>query len=325
MTREVVVYTGSRLHFGPLSHGAAAGRYFGGVGTMIDDPGCALAVRHASQDELSGPAQAVERAARLLERYRRSPLGNRAAAGYQVQMSEVIPAHGGFGSGTQFNLALARAVTALDRPWPVDVHDLAALTGRGARSALGIHGFEQGGFLVEAGKEVAEAVSPLVARVEFPAAWRWLLITPEDSAGLSGEREIEAFQQLPPMPDATTGRLCQIALMQVLPSLVEQRFDAFSEALFEFGRTVGEYFAPVQGGVYADPRMACLAEALRRRGLHGVGQTSWGPTLFALCKSTDEAREVAGEIEEDERYAECVVRIAKGLNRGAMVSLGEGE
>lgn len=320
MTHEVVVYTGSRLHFGPLSHGAATGRYFGGVGAMIDDPGLALTVRHADRDEFQGPAQTARRASRILKSYRDAPWGRRAAAGYAVQISESIPSHAGFGSGTQFSLALASALTTLDRRFGVDLRDLAMLTRRGVRSALGIHGFAQGGFLVEAGKESADAISPLVARFDFPVNWRWLLVTPTQAAGLYGDSEAEAFRTLPAMPETTTGRLCWMVLMRLLPALAEQRFETFSEALFEFGQAVGEYFAPVQGGVYADAEMANLAEKFRRDGLRGVGQTSWGPTLFALCESTAQARGITADLEQDGRYGECRIRIAKGLNRGAMVS-----
>ena len=46
---------------------------------------------------------------------------------------------------------------------------------------------------------------------------------------------------------------------------------------------VGECFSPVQGGNYANPRSTELVKALLTWGAAGVGQSSWGPTVFGLA------------------------------------------
>src|SRR5256885_2047192 len=68
--------------------------------------------------------------------------------------------------------------------------------GRGKRSALGVHGFAQGGFLVEAGKRDADGVAPLTARADFPEDWRVVLVLPPWGQGLHGAAEGRALQGL---------------------------------------------------------------------------------------------------------------------------------
>ena len=63
---------------------------------------------------------------------------------------------------------------------------LAELVGRGERSAIGTHGFAQGGLLVEGGKAAGESVSPLVSRLELPADWALVLLIDRGQRGLSG-------------------------------------------------------------------------------------------------------------------------------------------
>src|SRR5204862_353231 len=77
------------------------------------------------------------------------------------------PEHTGLGVGTQLSRAVARAVCP-----GVPAVELARLAGRGNRSAIGVYGFEAGGFLVDGGKRDDAALAPLMARVDFPGDWR---------------------------------------------------------------------------------------------------------------------------------------------------------
>jgi beta-RFAP synthase len=199
---------------------------------------------------------------------------------------------------------------------------LAQRVGRGARSALGIHGFARGGFLIDGGKSRPDVVGTLAARADFPADWRMLLVTPESRPGLAGSAEIDAFGKLPGMSGATCDHLCRIVLAELLPAVLEADFKACGEALYEFGENVGEYFAPVQGGVYADAEMAELVAHLRQRGVRGVGQTSWGPTIFALCSNANEAAALVHDLAECGRWNDCRMCLAAPLNTGAAIEFG---
>jgi beta-RFAP synthase len=262
----------------------------------------------------------------------------------RVELTRAIPAHRGFGSGTQLALGIARALASLAGETDVSMAELARRTGRGLRSAVGAHGFQQGGFLVDGGKahlDVARpgvrrlhaeeddanvsivaatgihALSPLVARAAIPESWRFMLVRPKNAVGLSGQSELAGFASLPPMPAETTETLCRILLTELLPALQEARFGEFASALGEFGRTVGRYFAPVQGGVFAHREMADLDAFLTEQGIAGAAQTSWGPTICIPFPDHLSAGEMARELGRSARWTQCEIQIATPLNQGA--------
>jgi beta-RFAP synthase len=245
---------------------------------MVDRPGFTVRAAPAAAEQLIC-GRWESRVASLLARLRAvNPVGP-----LRLEIAEAPPAHAGLGSGTQLGMAIAKIVSLLAGEADPPSEVLARRAGRGLRSALGLHGFLQGGLLVEAGHCQSGEISPLVARVEFPGEWRFMLIKPRDAAGISGMDEAGGFARLPPMPLVTTERLCRLALTEILPGTIERDYDSVCRSIGEFGRLVGEYFAPVQGGVFADPRVRGFESLLTDRGLRGYGQSSWGPTLFVLC------------------------------------------
>jgi beta-ribofuranosylaminobenzene 5'-phosphate synthase len=295
----------SRLHFGLLGLPADGRdrwpgidgrpglpvRHFGGVGLMIDRPSLCVRVEPATAWSASGPlhARAQEFAKRFVESL---PAEERRP--FRVAVESAPPEHTGLGVGTQFGLAIAKAVAIeCGHPdWPAA--DLAARVGRGERSAIGVHGFERGGLIVEGGKRPGEAISPLVGRWGIPAEWRVLVYTPPGETVWHGGHERQAFAKLAeagPSP-AETEALCRLVLTGMLPALASADLNAYGEALYEFNARVGDAFAPVQGGRYASPAVAALVARLRGMGVRGVGQSSWGPTVFAVVGSPGEANDL---------------------------------
>lgn len=289
---------------------------------MVDQPGFRITASPAEIDSVNGPEEHTERAQRFVESYRSRCPPEAQPPACRLRIHEAAPPHAGLGSGTQLGLAVAQSLALLAGEGHVDSVELAQRVGRGLRSALGIHGFARGGFLVDGGKRSDESPAPLVARADFPAEWRMVLVTPE-TPGLSGAEERNAFAALPPMPQALTGELCRVALLELLPAVLEAEFDTCGDALHEFGRQVGGYFAPVQGGVYADPSMRELATHLRRGGIRGVGQSSWGPTTFVLCRHHSEAVGVIRDLTRDARWAACGFRAAAPMNTGAVLEFAD--
>ena len=318
MAREVVVTTGARLHFGFFAHGQKGQRQFGGVGAMVEQPGFVVRMTAAPRDDFRcGDWQG--RVEALLARLRAAGRGAATDLPLRVEIVAAPPAHAGLGSGTQLAMALAKAVTALAAEIDLPHIELARRAGRGGRSAVGLHGFQLGGLLIEAGKRAPEEISPLVARVDFPEEWRFVLVRPRGAAGIWGSEEANEFYRLPPMLHELTANLCALALTEIVPAALEHDFAGASESIGRFGRLVGEYFAPVQGGVIADAQMRTLAATLQSRGIEGVGQTSWGPTLFVLCPSMAFAHDLAAELSGSQAAADCEITVAAPLNRGATV------
>ena len=281
--------TPSRLHFGLLALGPQAPRQFGGVGLMIDAPGLRLSASPSRAWEASGPlasrALAVaERAAAALTRR-----GIEAKPG-RIEVLSAPAEHVGLGVGTQLGLGVARLVCELAGLAEQPAGELAQLSGRGLRSGIGLHGFVQGGLIVDGGRAEKSPIPALLARLEFPWEWSVLVVIPPQGSGLHGPSELRAFADLPPFPDALTDRLCRLVLLGLLPAVVERDLSRFSEALEELQERVGEGFAPAQGGVFARPELEALVGLLRAEGLLGVGQSSWGPTLYGFSDAPADRR-----------------------------------
>jgi beta-ribofuranosylaminobenzene 5'-phosphate synthase len=296
------VETGSRLHFGLFSlPGANAehskwldgegqpsipARNFGGAGLMVKYPGIALTVAPAAAWSAQGPC-----AGRALNFAKTVCAGLGVQQSFAVNMELCPQEHVGLGTGTQLGLAVARAIAMATDHADSAVTDLAKLVGRGRRSALGIHGFVHGGFLVEAGKPEPDGISPLVAQLQLPDEWSVLLVIPRGLQGDHGQREAEAFQQLERTPQilARTEALCRVVLLGMLPALAERDLESFGNAVYDFNRRVGEMFMPWQGGIYSHPAAAELICGLRNAGVKGVGHSSWGPTVFAIVPCQEAA------------------------------------
>lgn len=315
---QVTVRTGARLHFGPLAIHDGPGRSFGGIGLMVDRPGCTVRVSRsdAAVDEYHVAPAILPRIRGVVDRFRACGV-SREPTRFAVSVDAVPPAHCGFGSGTQLSLAVARGLIEV-AGGDVDTRILALVGGRGDRSAIGIHGFLSGGFLCDAGKRSDETLGVLACRLDVPAAWRFLAIRPVDRGGLSGAAETLGFRSLPPMDCERIGRLARLVLTEVLPAVRAGEFDDFAVALEEYGQTVGQYFAPVQGGVFSDAQMARLAEHLRGRGVRGVAQTSWGPTIVVPQPRSADAEQLVHELRAEGLLEGCDALIARPLSRGAV-------
>lgn len=273
----------ARLHMGFLDMNAGMGRRFGSLGTGVQEIATELSAVRAETVSAEGPA--AERAIRLAKKIL-AHLG--VDGGAHIMVREAIPAHAGLGSGTQLGLAVG---SALARLYGVDlpVAALARLTGRGRRSGVGIGTFSLGGFVVDAGRGAGTGVPPVVARVPVPESWRLMLVLDPARRGLSGARESEAFTRLGAMPEATAGELCRLTLMCVLPALVEDDCRAFGSAITRIQQLVGDYFAGAQDGAFSSPLVAQALELLAGSGAAGGGQSSWGPTGFAVFASETDA------------------------------------
>jgi beta-RFAP synthase len=312
---SVRVRTGSRIHFGLLSPGEGGPRRFGGAGLMVDRPGVDLIAAPAPSFCVEGPL--AGRAASVA----RSFTGGEPRCSIRI---EAAPReHSGLGTGTQLGMAVAKALSILAGEGGLAVEDLARRAGRGRRSAIGVHGFELGGFLADLGKGRGEGLSPLAAHLAVPEEWRFVLLAPAAGGGISGRVEEEAFEALGAVPARTLDALSRTLLLGLIPSVMERDFGAFSAALREYGDLAGQCFRAAQGGVFARPEAAALVDLLRRLGACGSGQSSWGPTVYAAAAAEDEAAFLAREVAD--RFGTGVeITVACPLNAGARVDIAGG-
>jgi len=311
----VVIATPSRLHFGLLRFEHSEGLSYGGLGMMLADPRWEIEIDAA--DQWAGEGVGFQRALELARRVVNAIDAVQKPQALRVRIRQAIPAHRGLGGGTQLGLAIAAGVRRLlDLP-DASASELAAASGRGQRSAIGAHGFVHGGLLWEKGRLAGQPLSQLAARVLLPEAWRIVLVDTGAPSGLSGKPEVDAFKALPPVPVATTRRLEQLAEEAILPSAKRGDLAKFGEALYEYGRTAGECFAPVQGGPYASPSIARCVRTIRQLGVAATGQSSWGPTVFAVTESIEQAKQLCDSLANNPATAEYATQITAPNNHGA--------
>lgn len=277
----------SRLHFGlfrvPAAGTEGDARAFGGVGLMVERPGVVVVARPADSWQFEGPL--ASRAQAFAARFMAS-LPEESRRPYQVLVERCPAEHTGLGVGTQLALAVAKALAVASGEPELRSVELAGRVGRGERSAIGVHGFDRGGLIVEGGKHPGPDVAPLVEHVTLPEAWRVVLFTPPTEPRWHGERERSAFAAA---SEGAPEALVRLAETAVVPAARSGDLDAFGEAVYEFNRRAGEPFAAAQGGIYASTEIADLIADVRNYGVKGVGQSSWGPTVFAIVGSVGAA------------------------------------
>ncbi len=317
MSRLVHIAAPSRLHFGLWSLASASGRQFGGVGAMVERPGLTLMIRPAEQFEVCGPL--ADRAATFARRW--AEFHRVAAPDCRIEIESAPPEHAGLGTGTQLGLSIAAGLSAFAGLPSQSPQELALSVGRGLRSAVGTYGFVQGGLIVEQGKLPGEPISPLDCRLDLPAAWRFLLIRPKDLVGLAGDDESAAIASLPEIAPAVTQRLIAEARDHLVPAAATGDFAVFAESLYRYGRLSGQCFAPRQGGPYNGPVLTRLVEQLRACGAAGVGQSSWGPTLFVAQPSQAAAETLLRQLHELPDLPPLDASIAPPANRGAQIDV----
>jgi beta-ribofuranosylaminobenzene 5'-phosphate synthase len=314
---SVTLTVPSRLHLGFLDISGTLGRRFGSIGLALDRPVTSLTIRDGA-GERSIQGSEAERVAGYVSAMCRH-LG--ISDSHELIVHQAIPAHAGLGSGTQLALAAAAALRAL-HGIPLDPREDAMLLDRGARSGIGVGVFEQGGLVVDGGRDDGNRVPPIVSRLKFPARWRVLLVLDDRRKGMHGEPERQAFRDLPRFPEARAAHFCHLVLMRILPALAEEDLEAFGSGIGALQAELGRYFEPAQGGLYTSPAVDQAVRFLAAQGGVGPGQSSWGPTGFVFAGSADAAAELGAAFRRQNRFADLRLLVAAANNRGAMVETG---
>jgi len=319
MTR---VSVGGRLHFGFQNLSLAHDRLYGGVGVAVDEPRLSLSAEPDDEVSCDDPTvdPYVERAVTHL-----------GVPGAAVSVDRSLPRHVGLGSGTQLALAsLVAIASAYDRD--VDVRERAPALDRAGRSGIGVATFEAGGFVVDGGHptelfttappETGEwTVPPVVARHDLPGSWRFVLAVPDAPAGESGDAEDESMRSVVERADpGIADEIARLVTQKLLPAAAGGDRSVFGHAISRLGRLNGAWYADEQGGVYRPPAGTLVDRFSEDPAVAGAGQSSWGPTVYALTDA-DYAADVVETGREALATADCdgQVLVTSPRNAGATV------
>jgi beta-ribofuranosylaminobenzene 5'-phosphate synthase len=313
-TLKVQVKTPARLHLGLIDMNGDLGRMFGGLGVGIVRPKFIVEAKNSEIFSVTGKETelAAILAKRFFSTYNVLPKAH-------IHVEEVIPPHIGLGSGTQFSLAIATSLAKLFNV-KATVPELAVAMGRARRTSVGTSIFEVGGFVVDGGKNLNTAkCPPLIYRQSFPREWRFIVAVPNLKEGMSNSEENDAFKKLRKMSTEDVGQICRLIMLKLLPALAEHDIECFGDALTKIQVLTGNHFAQAQGGIYSSPAAAECVEFMKKIGAYGVGQSSWGPALYAVVKH-GQAEQTFNQVKSYlRRGVGGEVFIANANNRGAII------
>lgn len=313
----VTIQTTARLHMGFIDLHGGLGRRFGSIGLSLDNP--ATVITASQQAAFSVEGLLAERVLEYAHQFvAKAGISSGIKVGAHFNIRQAIPEHAGLGSGTQLALAVGTALARLYQ-LPISARAIAGWVGRGMRSGVGVGVFEHGGLVVDGGHGANTIVPPVLARLDFPTSWRVLLVMDNTTQGVHGKAELQAFKDLPEFPAIHAAHIARLVLMQALPALAEENLSEFGSAITEIQQLVGDYFAPAQGGGhYTSSLVASAMQWLESQGVTCLGQSSWGPTGYAVVASQSQAESLSAGLRQSEPALKVLV--CRANNRGAVIA-----
>lgn len=213
------------------------------------------------------------------------------------------------------------------------IREIASAVGRGAHSGIGISTFRYGGFVLDGGHRIRSmgtsspgtaenGIPPVLFQHAMPRNWFFVTVIPAMDPGLSGKKEANAFLKLPRAPSRLVEKISRVLLIQMLPALVERDISNFGKALTRIQYMVGDCFSSIQGGRFASPVSEKMVDFLLSSGAAGIGQSSWGPTVYGLIEGKIRAQALH---QKTQSYLDTLgggqTFLVKPQNRGARISV----
>jgi len=317
----VFVESSARLHLGFYNF-FTDGVAYGGLGLAIEKP--KIVARVCKSDE----PRVVNRTGVDVSDAISHVLSRLGIKNVFVEILEAIPRHVGLGSTTQTMLSIGYAVSKLFG-FGYGVEELAVLLGRGRDSGIGIATFKLGGFIVDSGRRVGEGpvekpasvldLPKPIFRCDFPRNWSIIVFIPKGRRGFDEKSERKAMDYPQPLPKDIQFELYKLVLLHIIPSIMNSDINTFGKALTKLQIVVGEYFSKYQGGVFCCEESEHIVNAMLKHGAKGVGQSSWGPTVYGIVEDYSKAVEIASKVASDAtaRGYTITYNVVAARNRGA--------
>ncbi|MCA9127789.1 MAG: hypothetical protein KDB22_11915 [Planctomycetales bacterium] len=314
---------------------------FAGLGLALNEPGFHLRIHAAKENSVVGPATQLqaEYTSRVESVLQRNAHWARPAS---IEIVSALPLHAGLGAGTQLGAAVAaglhlfQAIADSSAPnppsdqWhqvvgidsaseclsPLNIHKLVELSGRGLRSAIGLYGFLHGGLILdegnsEPGNKSRSFSSQLGA---IPDKWRIVLIRTNVSRRVFGDEECQRLKALGVLPNPHQSEMMRLARLLITEN---QSFEDFTHRLESYMDLGALLFSGVQGGKYNGEVAIRAVQCARELGLQGVGQSSWGPTLFGFAPSENAAEHFLSDFRRDPKCRSWTATTVSPSKKGA--------
>ncbi|MEM1646578.1 MAG: hypothetical protein QXL96_12140 [Ignisphaera sp.] len=321
--RYTCVESSARLHLGFYNFFEDNVAY-GGLGVAIEEPRVRVCVRSSENFEL------VNRSGvdvSDIGEFVKERLGVEKVS---ISVDQAISRHIGLGSTTQISLSIAYAI-AKHLNLGYTIRELAVLLGRGMDSGIGIAAFEYGGFVVDSGRRVVsgrvekpksiEDLPKIIFRSPLPIDWYFIVVVPRGIKGLDEKQERKAMDIPHQLPKELQYELYKLLLLNIIPSVLSKDVELFGKAITKLQLIVGTYFSKYQGGIFCCRESEEIVKTLQEHGAYGVGQSSWGPTVYGLVKSRVKALKILRKVTDkaDKLGLECDYYVVRARNKGAKV------
>ncbi len=307
---ELIIKTPSRIHITLLDLNGALGRIDGGVGLTLNKPSLVLEMKekgtgiqveflktqNLSRKTIEDHEEKLRSSSRKMMDYLGIDLG------LKFRIHENFPSHYGLGSGTQLSLAVGKLISDYIEE-EIETSKIASIVGRGGTSGIGVASFDRGGFIIDGGHHVDQkhdflpssaskaSPAPIVARYDFPDEWKVVLVIPDDNKNVSGNKEVNIFQEYCPIPLEDVQQLSHLILMKMMPAILEKDLDAYGECV-NMIQNMG--FKKIENQLQK-PLIAEIMNLLRDAGAPGVGMSSFGPTIYVITDTTRDVLSAASD------------------------------
>lgn len=353
---SIEILSHARLHFGLMEICPGEPHCYGGIGLMVEEPSSSIGGCLGDCSGVDGLSIEAEpywrnRVLQGVNHWLRGRSSSRLPV-TTIRVQRAPEPHVGLGSGTQFACSLVGLLEAAARvsmrsesaqpSWggddpsaPIrsasigvgdlfpDASSLARTSGRGKRSFIGMEGFLRGGMIWDQGQadgiESGQVDRRRTRSYAFPSAWRVMLLSDRSYVGDSGLQEVSLFEQCARSPNRHRADMLRLVQDELLPALEVEDFEGCSRAIGRYGALAGEIFKPAQGGIYRSQAIAELVETAQSLGCMGVGQSSWGPTVFAIALDDEHAEWLSERLRD--RFGPALQRVLTRVTSSAQCGL----
>ena len=299
----------------------------------------------------------IGRRACLTAQLAQTQLGAHLPDQWRPQVLEIPALHCGLGIGTQLAASVAVATeialrltlnthgtgmlraseppTQCDSVWhhvDATAQHLAYISGRGKRSAIGLYGFLHGGLIQDLGYvghaapgdglDKTGSVTPRSVTAQatgFPEDWPIVLILGSATSRMHGAAEETLITAAGSRRNVDRDEM--IGLSETCMRGADQRnFECFVSALEIYMRLASKLFESVQLGRYSNAHIASTVARATEAGLRGVGQSSWGPTVFGFASHIEQATNAAQRLRQVLDPHSSQVLIVSASNRRRTVA-----
>jgi len=312
---KIEVETGARIHLGFYGIRPSY-REYGGLGIYVNGIGYKIIVKEHEHDLVKGC-----QAGRVTEIINEVRTQFKTAKHYMVEVQRCIPEHVGLGSTTQLKLALYSAILRIEGI-VASLEDIAIKAGVGLISGIGLYGFKYGGLIVDSGRRQGRELVGLLARYEFPESWYIVVATPVTERKVFGEVERKYLMMHTTVNESSYCRALEIVFRKLLPAVVERNFTDFVASIEELDKLTSNYFA-IQKGRFCCRESEVTATALKEAGGEGIGQSSWGPTVYAFFETRKAAENAMKYVKETigGKFDFYYIGVLNARNYGARVNI----